>query len=84
VDHGLSAHSVFIMYSSSSYTFTRGSFEVTKFCGRWFGGPFAWRSRTVYVALVARGLSEDKAQTVRYSRCATGGSVVFFRLSAQG
>jgi hypothetical protein len=43
-----------------------------------FGGPSAWTSRTVRVALVARGPSEDRARTIRYSRCVTGGSAFFF------
>jgi hypothetical protein len=70
--------------SSSSCEFARGSFEVPKFCGRRFGRPSAWTSRTVRAARVAHGPSEDKARTVRSSRCASGGSVVFFGLSARG
>jgi hypothetical protein len=37
--------------------------------------------RTVRATSVPRGPSEDRAQTVRYSRCATGGSAFFFGLS---
>jgi hypothetical protein len=46
-----------------------------------FGRPSAWTSRIIRAAPVARGPSEDRARTVRYSRCTTGGSASFFKLS---
>jgi hypothetical protein len=57
----------------------RGCFSLQVVCR-----PSAWRMQIVHVAQVARGLSEVKARTVRFSGCTTGGSVVVFGLSARG
>jgi hypothetical protein len=84
VVYGLSAHSMFIVCSSSSCELVRESYEVPKVCGRRFGGPSARRSWTVRAAQGTLGQSAGRVRTVRISGCTSGGSFAFFGLSARG
>jgi hypothetical protein len=87
VARGLSACFRFVLCPSSSFKFTRRSFELLGICCREFVGPSAGgpdRPRGVHGQSAIVGPSVDQAPIVRFSGCGSGGSVAVFRLSTRG
>jgi hypothetical protein len=70
------------MFYACSWFASFRCIEPNVFCWSKFGGPSAWRSRTIRVAQVSLGLSTGRVRTVRISRCSTSCSGFFFGSSA--